>query len=99
MSSSQRETLDRQRERVLAYYERVLTNIRDLDEDHITGKIAEDEYNVEREVWVQRGIKLLKVIDELESKKSLVASSDDAEIDSAIEAAIAEKKQQIQEVS
>ncbi|MDQ7026598.1 MAG: hypothetical protein Q9P01_06555 [Anaerolineae bacterium] len=92
-------TQDRQRDRALAYYERVLTNIRDLDEDHITGKIADDEYASEREVWVQRGSKLLKLMDDLDTQQTIVDSADDADIDRAIEAAIAAHKQQVQEVS
>jgi hypothetical protein len=31
-------------ERLLVYYDRVLTNIRDLDEDHLTGKINFSDY-------------------------------------------------------
>ena len=77
-----------QRERVETYYERTLTNIRDLDEDFATGKISEDDYREEREVWLRRGIRLLRVIDELERQESSLA--DDAErIDRAIEAAVA----------
>lgn len=82
--------LQRQREGVSSYYERVLTNIRDLDEDFQTGKISEADYREEREVWVDRGIRLLRVGDSLESGRSLVATSapDVADIDRAIEAAV-----------
>ena len=55
-----------QREQVLSYYERVLTNIRDLDEDRSTGKISDENYRMEREVWAQRGIRLLRALDQLE---------------------------------
>jgi hypothetical protein len=98
-AKSTRAAQDRQRERALAYYERVLTNIRDLDEDHITDKIADDEYTSEREVWVQRGIKLLKLIDNLDTQQTIVDSADDADIDMAIEVAIAAHKQRVQEAS
>lgn len=77
-------------ERVKTYYERVLTNIRDLDEDFATGKIGEDDYRAEREVWAQRGIRLLRVRDQLEREGSALASGEDAErIDRAIEEAVA----------
>ena len=50
---------EKQRERALAYYERVLSNIRDLDDDQATGKISQEEYQSEREVWMNRGVRLL----------------------------------------
>lgn len=86
----------KRRERLLVYYERVITNIRDLDEDLATGKIAEAEYENEREIWVQRGIEVLKALDGLEGNKQTLLRSREAdeaaidrEIDSAIEAAVA----------
>jgi hypothetical protein len=87
----------RQRDRLLAYYERVLTNIRDLDEDHATGKMPDDEYAVEREEWVQRGIYVLRALDTLhdhslvETQPSDEVAVDEA-LDSMIEAAIAARR-------
>ncbi len=76
-----------QRERVQSYYERALTNIRDLDEDFTTGKMDEADYRAEREVWAGRGIRLLRALDELESAN---VDADDAErIDRAIDEAMA----------
>ncbi len=76
--------------RVKTYYERVLTNIRDLDEDFATGKIGEDDYREEREVWALRGIRLLRAQDQLERELSTLAAGEDAEsIDRAIEEAVA----------
>lgn len=87
--------IDKQRERALAYYERVLTNVRDLDEDHATGKIAPDEYQIERDFWVDRGAQVLKLLHELDQRHDIVASheADDAEIDAAIERAIQAQRQ------
>jgi hypothetical protein len=87
--------VDRQRERALAYYERVLTNIRDLDDDHATGKISEDEYQVERERWMQRGIQVLKLLDNLDNDESIVENrqADASEIDAAIEDTLSEPQQ------
>lgn len=83
----------RERERALAYYERVLTNVRDLDEDFATGKIAPEEYEAERGVWVERGIKLLKLLDDLNANQHIVASdADDAAIDAAIDDALAQEQ-------
>jgi len=83
-------SLQQQRDRIQAYYERVLTNIRDLDEDFATEKINETDYNEEREVWVHRGIRLLRVQDQLDSEHSLVSDEhhDASDIDHAIEDAI-----------
>jgi hypothetical protein len=76
--------------RLLFYYEQVLTNIRDLDEDHATGKIHTKSYESEREEWVQRGIQILKALDSLHG---VPANTDEAGIEEAIddeiEAAIA----------
>lgn len=92
------DTLHKRRERLLIYYERVITNIRDLDEDSATGKIADDEYTAEREDWVQRGIQVLKALDALdENEPSAMSAVDDAhadrEMDAAIEAAIAVRRE------
>ena len=77
-------------ERVQSYYERALTNIRDLDEDFATGKIGEDDYREEREVWAQRGIRLLRAQDRLEREGNPLAAGEDSErIDRAIEEAVA----------
>ncbi len=79
---------DAQRERVGNYYERVLTNIRDLDEDLATGKISEADHGREREVWVARGITLLRLQDQLDAQQNAAAPDSEA-IDRAIEAAVA----------
>jgi hypothetical protein len=78
---------DKQRERALAYYERVLTNIRDLDDDYATGKISEGDYQQERERWMQRGIQVLKLLDTLDHDENILSDrqADAAEIDAAIE--------------
>ncbi len=83
-------SLSQQYDRIQAYYERVLTNIRDLDEDYTTEKINEADYSEEREVWVHRGIRLLRVREQLDSQHSLVDSQhqDASDVDSAIEEAI-----------
>lgn len=88
--------ISRQRERALAYYERVLTNVRDLDEDHLTGKISPTEFEAEREVWVERGVRVLRLLDELNEQHNIVENTeaDDAAIDAAIEAAIRKRKPQ-----
>jgi hypothetical protein len=85
----------RQRERAQLYYERVLRNLRDLDEDHALGKLDDASYGQEREAWAQRGVQVLKALDSLEAGSLIAAKdADDAQIDrsldDAVEAAIAE---------
>lgn len=78
---------DDQGARASDYYERVLINIRDLDEDLATDKISEADHGREREVWVARGIALLRLQDRLAAQR---AAPDEAEdIDAIIEAAVA----------
>jgi len=81
--------LDRQRERLEVYYERVLTNLHDLDEDYATGKLDKAEYEHDRALWVERGVQALKALEELDTEH-LVAPvmADDATIDEAIDHAI-----------
>jgi Ni/Co efflux regulator RcnB len=91
-------SLNRQKERALLYYERVLMNVRDLDEDHQTGKIAPDEYAQEREFWMARGVQVLQLLDKLEQDESIIGVQNDthnindqaidAHIDAMIEASI-----------
>lgn len=86
----------RQRERLNAYYERALRNLRDLDEDHALGKIEPALYQSDRALWVERGVQALKALDSLDARVPLVppASADtpdtviDQAIDDAIEAAV-----------
>lgn len=89
------DAIARQRERVLVYYERVLANIRDLDEDLSTGKISPEEHAMERAMWVERGIGLLQLLDELADDKSLTdtVAVHDEQIDSVIESRIAAYRQ------
>jgi hypothetical protein len=87
-SSAEEIGISRQRARAEAYYERVVQNIRDLDDDFATGKIAAEEHQTEREQWVQRGSVVLKLLDEMDQKPLIPASADDAAIDDAIEQAV-----------
>ena len=90
------ENLRRQRDRLGSYYERVLVNIRDLDEDMATGKINQGDYETEREAWVGRGIRLLRAQNQLERDGSLGGGDDAARIDQAIEEAVAAYRAELQ---
>src|ERR1043165_4551965 len=80
---------EKQRERLLIYYERVLRNIHDLDEDHALGKIDEGEYARDREEWTERGVQVLQALDTITEKEVIAeTSADDASVDHAIDDAI-----------
>jgi hypothetical protein len=91
--------LEKQRERLLIYYERILRNIRDLDEDHALEKIAEDEYTRERAEWTERGVQVLQALDTINQREVIAPTpTDDAAVDQAIddviEAAVRRYRQQ-----
>lgn len=88
------EIQQKQHERLLVFYEQTLRNIRDLDDDHATGKISATDYQREREEWAQRGVALLKALDSLNTQGIMTPDtytlmSEDASVDDAIEAAVA----------
>lgn len=83
---SSQQVVERQRERLNVYYARVLRNLHDLDEDFATGKLDEDDYQAEREAWVQRGIAALEAMDALDSEHLIAPeTADEAQMDAAID--------------
>lgn len=92
----------RQRQQVLAYYERVLRNLRDLEDDHTTGKISEEEYQIERELWMGRGVQVLQVLNEGQTVPQEPAPElqrGAADLDAAVEEAIARASRQESKVT
>jgi hypothetical protein len=94
----------RQAERLQVHYDRLLTNLRDLDEDFATGKVQPGDYQAERERLVARGIQILMALDEHQVVSARPAASSaqtvsadsadvDADIDQEIEAAVAAYRQ------
>lgn len=74
-----------QAETLTAERETVVTALRELDFDHTTGKIAEEDYTVQRAALVAQGVTLLKQLDEI-SHQSPAQLLDD-ELEAAIRAA------------
>ncbi len=64
------EELARQKEREILVnaYERTLASLRDVDEDHLTGKLADADYDVERTYWTDQGVTILQALDETGGK-------------------------------
>lgn len=92
------DALSRQQDRqsLLNAYERLLARLRDLDEDYNLGKMPQTDYEAERHQLANRGATLLAQIeksfgglklDEIPTSATDVKA--DAELDTAIEAAIA----------
>lgn len=79
------------RDELLTSYERVLSTIRDLDEDYNTGKLEPDTYKSERSYWTEQGIALLQQLEPQEdaprkSNKKQVDTAADDEVEKAIAA-------------
>jgi hypothetical protein len=93
------EVLQQQKERdaLLTTYERILTTIRDIDEDYQLGKLPQEAYAELREQWAERGAAVLEALDKLDGHKAkkkkkteeVAATDADAALDEAIEQAIA----------
>lgn len=93
-NSRSRQALARKaRDEILTAYERVLTVIRDLDEDFQTGKLQQAEYQEERARRVQQGTALLQQLEALETAQAWQASAEAPTTnpvdDAAVEALIA----------
>lgn len=84
----------KKRDELLTSYERVLATIRDLDEDHNTGKLGSDAYQSERAYWTEQGITLLQQLEPQEeerpARKAAKAEKADTQLDDAVEKAIAD---------
>ena len=71
----------------LAERENVLAALRDLDFDHTTGKIAQEDYRAQRAALVGQGVAILRQLDALG-----LDGRGAAELDTEIEAAIAARR-------
>ena len=86
----------KQHDQLNTRYSQILSAIRDMDEDHLTGKINSEDYERERQIWAQRGVEVLKKIDLLENDNPNLATPvkddlpDDNTIDDAIESAVSD---------
>ncbi len=78
-------------ERLSVHYERVLTALRDLEEDHRLGKLSNTRYTDEREHWMAQGIEILAELDRVGalSPADQTVGELDAAIDHQIEKAVA----------
>ena len=66
-----------QRSELLASYERIIAAVRDLDEDYQVGKLAHDQYTVDRAEWMDRGAVILEALEALPGQQVRKPSDDD----------------------
>ena len=81
----------RQRDALLVYYEQVTSSLRDLKEDSAAGKLSPEEYQVEYDKWMQRGVQILQVLQELDRENQPLIANGGApveDIDQTIEDAV-----------
>lgn len=104
-SSFSAQELARQKNRavLLTAYERTLASIRDLDDDHLTGKLAQSDYITERNQLTEQGVAILQELEKHSQKKlgkqekgadqqepaPTNVADPDAQLDEAIEQAVA----------
>ncbi|MCC6804225.1 MAG: hypothetical protein IT319_15190 [Anaerolineae bacterium] len=91
----------KERDALTTVYERTLASLRDVEEDHLTGKLAQADYEAERAHWMEQGVAVLQALEERGGKKPAklrkalaadqpAAGKDaDAMLDEAIEQTIA----------
>jgi hypothetical protein len=80
--SLQRERPERRADQLAAERDGILAALRDLDFDHATGKITDDDYAMQRAPWVASGAEVLKQLEALDMTPD----------DEAIERAIAARR-------
>lgn len=58
----------KEREILLTTYERTLNALRDVDEDHLTGKLGQADYEAERAYWTNQGVTVLQALEKAGGK-------------------------------
>ncbi|MEM6527901.1 MAG: hypothetical protein AAF653_06380 [Chloroflexota bacterium] len=86
---------------VAAHYERVLTNIRDLEEDLALGKIQQAFHDEERAKYVAEGVTLLRQMEALQPADvapviARVETEEDISMDDMIEQAVSARRKERQ---
>lgn len=74
-------TYQRQRDTLLVYYQQATASLRDLDDDLQAGRLSEPDYAADRECWMQRGVQILRALDELDRSNPALATATHAPTD------------------
>jgi hypothetical protein len=81
----------KEHDELLTAYERVLSTIRDLDEDYNTGKLPQATYERERGFWAEQGVAMLQELEpdaEAAVQQSAAAQQDNRQADEVLDQAI-----------
>ncbi len=89
-------------EDLIARRDAIYAVIRDLDFDFETGKLTEEDYRAQRQIWVEQGVEVLKALDALRAAVPTPARNGHPPVESAaalngdlearIEAAVAARR-------
>lgn len=92
--------LDMTRDELITTYERVLSSLRDLEDDYKSHKIHAADYEYEHEYWSQYGIRLLQLLDgnDVDESDSIETDDDDLQLDHSVEEAIKNYRVALQSV-
>ena len=90
-TSTEKRQLDLSRDELVASYERVLSTLRDLEDDSKSHKMHPADYEREHAYWSQYGIKLLHLLDgqtDLDDETMIDNDDDEIMLDRSVEDAI-----------
>ena len=97
LSDTRKRELELSRDELITTYERVLSTLRDLEDDYKSHKIPPEDYEYERVYWSEYGIRVLKL---LEGENVQEPDVDDSELylDHNVEEAIQNYRVALQSV-
>ncbi len=86
--NNRKRELEMTRDELITVYERVLSTLRDLEDDYKSHKIHPTDYEQEREYWSQYGVRLLQLLDGESSLEDNNDYDDAMQLDHSVEEAI-----------
>ena len=90
--------LEMTRDELITVYERVLSTLRDLEDDYKSHKIHPADYEQEREYWSQYGVRLLQLLDGEHSAEDNIGDDYEMQLDHSVEEAIQNYRVALQSV-
>lgn len=90
--------LEMTRDTLIATYERVLSTLRDLEDDHKSHKINPADYEREKAYWSEYGVRLLQLLDGDQPVEDPVQDHDEMQLDRSVEEAIRDYRVALQSV-
>lgn len=101
LSGSHKHQLQLTRDELITSYERVLSTLRDLEDDYKSQKISSADYEQEHTYWSQYGVRLLELLDgQIQDQGRLSLGEDDKvlQLDRSVEEAIRNYRVALQSV-